>query len=355
MRSTRVRAALALVLAAFTAACGDSGSTGPSFADSVSTEDAENFAGDATEGATFAMGALNFSDPGIGLAALQAGAQRLAARSPLAATRSGSARSTAGITRFDLMSLIQRPAGLQAVADEGCTYTLRGISNGGSGFVDVNQNGIPDDVYMKIICVTTDSSGGPGNRMVTTVSQEQSVKENFSSLHGYSGSYTFSLRWDYEGGDAEWVGESGEVDIDVRSGAASGSQEFRVREGYREGDDTYEWTAAWEDDASFDPDGTIALGSDLPDGDLTLGSRYAVTGPEGNNISFTISTSTPLAYNAACAAVPTNPPFTAGVLRGELNGSSNLASFEVTFTSCGNVSIDVDGAYDEVTITTAGR
>ena len=89
---------------------------------------------------------------------------------------------------------------------------------------------------------------------------------------------------------------------------------------------------------------------------MTIGGRrYQADSDGDNNVSFTISTPTALAYNAACAAADNNPPFTAGVLLGKLNNSSSQASFEVTFTACGSYGVDVDGAYDEVMVVTAGR
>lgn len=355
MRSTTLRASLALVLAAFTAACGGSdGSTGPSFADSVSTAEASNFAADAADAASGAMWALNFNEPGFGLAAPQPTVQRLAAKSPLQLGRLGFDRATLS-PKFDLMAIARRPDGLQMIAAEGCTYTARGLSMGGGGFVDVNQNGIPDDAYLKVACVETDSTGGPGNHVTETQVQEQSVKENFAALFGYTVSIRVMGRYEDEDGNYE----GGEIKmrrtIDVRSGSANGSSEVDYWEGESFEGDVYDWRAGQDDDASFDPNGTITLGNALPDGALTLNRRDFYTETDAVNLSFTVTTPTALVYNAACALADDNPPFTAGVLRGELNGNSGSASFEVTFTSCGNATIDVDGAYDEPVVVTAGR
>jgi len=103
--------------------------------------------------------------------------------------------------------------------------------------------------------------------------------------------------------------------------------------------------------ADFDADGTIEYGDPLPDGDLTLrGRSFYYEEPDGRNLSFTITTPTVLAYDASCAAVDDDPPFTAGVLLGKLNGSNSQASFEVTFTGCGTYTVAVDNANDPAAV-----
>ena len=123
MSSLRLRASLALVLAAFTAACGDSGSTGPSFADSASTAEAIDFADGAASTASYLAENLNFGMPSVGLSSAMA--TRVMNRPEVAAAQSRMRWvRPISLARLDMRALT-RPEGLQAAAD-GCTITARG-------------------------------------------------------------------------------------------------------------------------------------------------------------------------------------------------------------------------------------
>jgi hypothetical protein len=352
MRSMRLRASLALALAAFTAACGDSGSTGPSFADSVSTVVAEGFADGSAETATYLAQNLNFGAPSIG-AASQAMFTRIMARPEVIALRANMSRPVT-IAPIDAAGLAMgRPAGIQLA--DGCTFSGHGMYDIPFGDpVDLNENGLADDASVDIVCIQTEEGGGD---TLWTYRQDFHIamKEIAGSVYGATFSAWQAERYSNNHGyfEEQRLDQSGKIDL--RTSSASTDQKMKFSgaysEGNHEGAEHAEGAIGEEWSADFDADAAIVYGSDLPDGDLTLNGRsYAYEEPSGNNISFSISTPTALAYNAACAAVPTNPPFTAGVLLGELNGSSNQASFEVTFTSCGNYTIDVDGAYDEVVV-----
>src|SRR5688572_11898984 len=123
MSSLRLRASLALVLAAFTAACGDSGSTGPSFADSASTAEAIDFADGAASTASYLAENLNFGMPSVGLSSAMA--TRVMNRPEVVAAQSRMRWvRPISLARLDMRALT-RPEGLQAAAD-GCTITARG-------------------------------------------------------------------------------------------------------------------------------------------------------------------------------------------------------------------------------------
>jgi hypothetical protein len=349
MRSTPLRASLALVLAAFTGACGDSGSTGPSFADSVSTEDALDMAGDAAASTSVIVGQMNFGSPQIFVAAPENLAKF--------AARHGQTLQAA-TPRFALG--LARPASFtataQLVAAEGCTLTMRGMNEIFGDFVDVNQNEIPDDAFIRVECVHTDSTTYPDSVITTTEFEELSIKERFGDLYGYDAALTLGDTEEDEFGNRTAFRIEMEDHLSIETANAAHRASFKLtQDSTTAGAELRRRQIGESWNAEFTPDGVIALNNDLPDGLLSFeGRRFLVT-PDGPNISFTIETTTPLAYSALCADEDNNPPFTAGTILGRLNNSSRQASFEITFEDCGDYFVDVDGAYDEVTITTAGR
>jgi hypothetical protein len=354
MHSKRLRASLALALAAFTAACGDSGSTGPSFPDSVSTADAEDFADGVAEYANGVAYSINFNGPSVGVAAPAAFARLEADLPASAATMRGRTGRGPDLSLLDWRNVAARAKGPQLSADR-CTFTIRGAYDPfAEEPVDDNENGIPDDLYVKMECVYEYPEGD--YLYVEYETQEVTWKEITSSLYGQT------IAASYEEGARDNEGYHGflryslEARQDIRTDGITDEASFKLRYEEKEPElalEFFEQGESW--DNAFDPTGTINPESNIPDGALTLNGRRYTINSEGAGASFTISTPTPLSYNAACAAVPTNPPFTAGVLLGRLNNSSSQASFEVTFTSCGNYAIDVDGAYDEPVVVTAGR
>ncbi len=358
MFSTRLRASLALVLAAFTAACGDDGSTGPSFPDSVSTADAEDFADGVADYASSVASAINFNGPSVGVVAPAIVSELRASLGASSADLQGRSFAQPDLSPLDWRNFPARARvrGPQLAAD-GCTVTIRGSDDPyGEQPTDQNENGIPDDYYAKIVC--TESGEGGGDTLYTaTMTQEIAYKEIASSLYGVT--MSIAIRQEQHDNYGHYMLLDYDIDArqDIRSDGIEDEASFKVRQESKITDDPVVWVEAGESwDNAFDPTGAITPESNIPDGALTIGGRRYFADSEGDeNVSFTISTPTALAYNAACAAVPTNPPFTAGVLLGELNGSSSQASFEVTFTACGNYAVDVDGAYDGPVEVTAGR
>jgi hypothetical protein len=332
-------------------ACGGDGGGGPSFADSVSTANAENAADGSAEAATYLAQNLNFGQPAIGLATAMY--TRILNRPEVVAAqgRMHWVRPVAA-ARLDWRALV-RPEGLQAAAD-GCTFSGHGSWDPPFGEpVDQNENGIPDDFAAEINCEESEELGG--DTVVTFFSRQRvAVKEIDGSLWGMTVTFWYSEGAQDNHGNHEKIEVEQNAEIDVRTGSAATSQSMELTFSEQFGGEPYQEGFGERWNAGFDPASAIALGDPLPDGDLTLGGRRFFFETDGASVSFEISTPTALAYSAACAAVPTNPPFTAGVLRGLLNNNSNLASFDVTFTGCGAYTIDVDGAYDEP-LTIAGR
>jgi hypothetical protein len=134
--------------------------------------------------------------------------------------------------------------------------------------------------------------------------------------------------------------------LDIRSGSVVDEANLKFRqEANLSGDVEFEeFGDGFHNE--FDPATAINPESNIPNGDLTIGGRRYSANSDGDNLSFSITTTDPLAYSATCAAVPTNPPFTDGSLLGKLNNRSAQASFTIDFTSCGNFTVAVDGAYD---------
>ena len=351
MTSLRLRATVALALAAFTAACGGGDGTGPSFADSVSTADALDFADLAADAAGQMAYQMNFGSASIGLAA-PAAVRRLSAKGFLATKSLGGRTLLPAANVIDWRSAAANPSGLQASAGEGCTYSFHGIQLGG-GFVDVNQNGIPDDVLIRIDCIQTDSISNPDTNYIHRQFQEQTIKENFSSMYGYTATVKVEEKYSDEFGNWEGYDVHGTETLDIRSGSAAHKYDFTYHEGGKFGAESADYVGGTSWDGAFDPDSPISLAADLPDGQLSFSGREYFTDTESNNLSFALHTTTPLAYDAACASADTNPPFSAGVIRGDLNANASQAHFTVTFTSCGNYDVAVNGTYDEPVVVSA--
>lgn len=335
------------------AACGGGdGGAGPTFSDSVTTAEASDFADGSAETATYLADNLNFGSPSIA-ATSQLLYTRLMNKPEVSAFRATLPRPSSFGATVPSWQGAMHPAGMQLA--EGCTFSGHGLYEFPDGPpVDVNENGIADDAAIDIVCLFTEEAGGD---TVYTVRQEQhvAISEIEASLYGMNVNYLILFRVTSNHGFLSEEKLEQSAVIDLRSGTASTDQSMKYSGAYREGDfDGAEAGAGAfgeEWGADFDADATIVYGSPLPDGDLSLhGHSYAWEEPDGRNLSFTISTPTVLAYSAACAAVPTNPPFTAGVLLGKLNNSSSQASFEVTFTGCGTYTVAVDNANDPAAV-----
>lgn len=312
-------------------ACGGDGGTGPTFSDSVSTVDAQDFASDANSFAGNIASAIDFSGPSIGFSA-PASVQRMVDRGELPALVGGRSL-TAMVPRFDGLALV-RAGGLQASAAEGCTLTTRGTLNGTSGFVDVNQNGLADDLYILLDCTYTDSTSNPDTTFIAKQLIEQHLTENFGALWGF----TMTLRYnvserDQFGNGVGIVVTAGET-LDIRGSSAGhrANIDVKVAQDSATVHRRYAGGDGWN--GAFTPTGSIVLGAPAPSGAIDFTARSWFTDTESINLSFSMATTTPLAYSAPCAA-GASPHFTGGVIEGRLNNSASLASFTVTYTACG--------------------
>lgn len=355
MTSLRLRASMALAFAAFTAACGGGdGGAGPSFPDSVSTADAQDFADGVADYADYVASAMNFGGPSIALAGPAIATRLNAAIHPLAVNLPGVRFAPLELGRLTPQAVTARVQGLQLSAT-GCTTTIRGSYDPyGETPVDDNNNDIADDFYIKIVCETTDSVGG--DTVVTqTVTQEVSWKEITTSLYGQVITYHVAQDAHDNHGRYQFIHYDVNGKQDIRADGIVDQASFKARQETNIGGDVLfeEGGESW--DNGFDPATAIALGGNIPDGDLTIGGHRYYANSDDQNLSFGIHTTDPLAYSAACAGTDTNPPFTDGTLVGNLNNSSSQASFTIDFTSCGNYTVAVNGAYDEPVVVSARR
>lgn len=347
MTTYRLRAAVALIVVAFAAsACGDdSGSGGPSYEDSVSTAHATWMAEGATHAATDAINDFDFGEPSYGFVA------PLAARvmsSPAVVAAQGRKRHLGPLdpSRLDWRAAIrQAPAGtgLQLVMEDHCTYTGHGLESFNEyDPTDANGNDIADDMLFEYKC----TEPGEGTE-VDTWGLRVTIKENTSSLWGYTLRWKYYERWDSGDGDFEVETYEQADDLDVRSGSAGEDWSFKYSYASRtDGVDFNEGNGeSWS--ADFDPDAAIAEGSTLPDGDLRLSGHRFDYETDAASYQFDVSTTTVLRHSAACEVGDDFSPFSSGVLHGKLNGNSGEASFNVTLTGCTTFTVDIDGAYDE--------
>jgi hypothetical protein len=356
MTSLRLRATMALGFAALTAACGGGDGTGPSFADSVSTAAADSAADYVAGFASQVAYSINFNGPAIGIAAPAMLARVRGQLSPSAPSLSGAAFREPDVAMLDWRRVVTRAKGLQLAAGAGCTVTMRGSDDPFEPQpTDANGNGIPDDFYLKYVCTEIDSIAT--DTVITGVtSQEVAIKEISGSLYGQ----TISVGVHVEQRDNHGryvipyhIELSGKQDI--RTDGIVDQASIKAREESNlSGEVLFEEAGeSWSN--AFDPASPISPESNIPDGDLTIGGRRYHADSEGNNISFGISTTDPLAYSAACALADTNPPFSDGTIVGKLNNSSSQASFTIDFTGCGGYTVTVNGAYDEPVVVTARR
>jgi hypothetical protein len=93
-------------------------------------------------------------------------------------------------------------------------------------------------------------------------------------------------------------------------------------------------TTNWSSTFTAAQGSTITQGQPLPDGTFTPGGTTEwVQGH--NHFTFTLSTTTPLAYSAACAAdAASDNPFSSGALRADLSSTRGSGYVEIVFSGC---------------------
>ncbi|HWC74784.1 MAG TPA: hypothetical protein VG454_12695 [Gemmatimonadales bacterium] len=91
----------------------------------------------------------------------------------------------------------------------------------------------------------------------------------------------------------------------------------------------------WAASFTADQAGSIQMGSPLPSGTLTINGSSTYTSAT-NNYSLSVSTSTPLHYNASCTV---EPRFDAGTLMASVTKNGTTSNVTIQFTACGQYTV----------------
>ena len=349
--TARLRAALFLALATAPAACGGGdGGPGLSFSDSVSTADAEFFAVGTANYAAYVARAMNYDEPSIATAG-PAMAERVAAtQTAVPDPFPGRGKRTPDLSLLDWRKARAQVHGIALAPGEGCTTEVHGsVDPWGDVPVDENENGIPDDLLVRYVCLSTDTVA-TDSIVVETYERQLAYQEIAGSLYGMTvrlaehtevrdnhGHY-YRTRFDANG------------TLDIRAHGVVDQASLTDRIEVTVGDGVVFTEAGERWDNAFTPSGTITGAGVLPAGTLTIGGRRYRADSNGENLSFTVTTASPLKYYSPCAAADSTPPFTAGALRGSLNGRADLAHYEVGFIGCGQYVIATEGTYDAAAV-----
>lgn len=342
-----VPAAVAIAFVILAAACGGSdGGPGLSFPDSVSTADAEFYAVGTANYAAYVARSMNYDEPSIATAG-PAMAERVGAMlSPVSAPFPGRAPRTPDLTLLDWRKAQAQVRDLALAPGEGCTTQVHGsVDPWGDVPVDENENGIPDDLAVQYVCISTDTVAAD-SIIVETYERQLGYREIAGSLYGMTvrlaqhtevrdnhGHY-YRTRFDADG------------TLDIRAHGLVDQASLTERTELTVGDGVVFNEAGERWDNAFTPSGTITGTGVLPAGTLTISGRRYRADSDGENLSFTVSTASPLKYYSPCVAADSTPPFTAGALLGSLNGRADLAHYEVGFIGCGQYVISTEGTYD---------
>jgi hypothetical protein len=346
MTSRVVRLLSALPLALALVACDDGGgaATGPAFSDSITTAAAEEFAMGVTYFAMDLAEGVNFGFPpnGSPMPGVQAALKR---RGPLSSrSLGGRAHPAPDLTLLDPDDLV---ALVRSSPPEGCTRTYRGFNVDGTP-VDVNLNGIADDLYVRVDCLEHDTLSYVDTVWTFSQEQEVRVKEDFGSLRGMTTTIVARSRIGDQYGTFDAQEVRMEAFLDIRTRGATERSSLFQRQSHDYGDGLWEGHTGEDWTASFTPASFILPGKPLPDGTLGFSGRRWATATDLPGPSFAIETTTPLAYSAECVAAATAPPFMGGEIRGRLNNDAGLARFTVLFPSCGKFSIATEGTVDPI-------
>jgi hypothetical protein len=117
---------------------------------------------------------------------------------------------------------------------------------------------------------------------------------------------------------------------------------------------TGSFSDTYKENSTYDPDGTIVFGDDVPSGtlDFTLDLRFVYAASNGEEsesgaIRFTMATTDPLDIDAVTCNGPVD-----GTIVGDLNGNEDVG-FTIDWSACDNYTVTVRGTTDVVT--TAAR
>ncbi|MGH7532639.1 MAG: hypothetical protein ACREL4_05030 [Gemmatimonadales bacterium] len=305
---------LSLAAALGLAACG-SKDTGPSFNGTISDGDAASFGGTADNFAADMLGTFDFGGPSISTVSARASDHAIALLNQ--------ANTMAGTPRRFRAEGRPVPAPL-ALISSACTPVISGDT------ADTDNDGILNNATETIDCTSVDTASS-----TTTVIHEQVHINDVTGLYGFNASVeitetetspTESFRISVnESENALFTSGSAndQVNVDVSESDASG--------GVTVGGQIHEnWNA------TFTASGTISTSSPLPSGSLAFTGGFYTTdlADATQNFNFSITTTTPLAYDSGCG---TDPRFTSGLITGQLAGGGANVGFTVNYENgCGS-------------------
>lgn len=330
IKGSQVGMALTLAAALGLAACG-SKDTGPSFSGTISNADAatagesaDGFAGDMVSTFDFGTG------PNVSLSAKA---------SPKVVALLNRAWMAVGgkAPHYTIRGMATPPVDMSAPF--GCDALSGPV---GADTTDTDGDGIPDHEVIAISCDTTLSNGSH-----ESVHGQVSLAD-VSGLYGYH--YDVDITLIVSHADTSTTESiSGHDYALFTAGSASDGLDLTLSlvetlGSVSSGGALHEnWNATFTASG-----GSIALGDPLPDGTIAFNGGFYVTNAADatHNFNFNLSTPTPLSFVASCYASNDQPPFDAGEIKGNFNGSASVG-FTVTYSAC-NTTPDIVGTGNSI-------
>ncbi|HVX88447.1 MAG TPA: hypothetical protein VG940_05925 [Gemmatimonadales bacterium] len=340
-RTLRVLAGLCVSVLA--AACGGDG--GPSFAGAIDTASSRLYAvdGKALMSATM-VSVYSGQDISTPLPAPVAGAP--ARFDPLLVTRrylarmrtlSGADRTVATAEARLRAAAETPPAGVART----CIPTVTGVDTAGYA-IDVDADYIPDDLTVNYGAACSESMGG----LVYTYSGKFRVRDTENGFGTYEFTATNLATKLVDGSTGDNIKDvvNGTEHSDFGPALASHTMHITFARIGTFGGDQLSVTFGLDESSSFDPDGAgvFAIGGAAPSGVLTWTLDYQAVGKgiSGDNVSFRMSSTTPLHFESGCGAL-----MTSGVLSGLLNNDSGTG-FKWTWSGCAAPTLQLFGTTD---------
>jgi hypothetical protein len=323
------------------AACG--GDEGPNWADEVDAETAAGAGELAADMATSVSYAILNGDMSSELPiGLVKGTD-----SPTLTERSIALVRRQLLTRTSRPELSRSPSPFRVSAE--CQADISGALDSLGAPLDTDEDGVPNDMTISFPAGCTEVDGDitytySGSFRFRDVAGLYGIRMDVNNLRfraeDASGYEQFTAD-----GDETLVYSSSAVTHEVdmtqsarlhATGAVTGamaSAAFTLDESFR-----------WIEDAAYDPDGTIALESDIPNGDLTFTidmrlQLFATDGEESEEYAFrfTMATTDPLAIDNVTCYGPTD-----GTIVGDLNGN-DAVGFTINWSACDTYVVTVRG------------
>lgn len=316
---SHVRMALTLAAALGLAACGSKGSTGPSFSSTITNADAATVGANSADFASSLASTFDFgTGPNIGLSAKA---------SPKAVALLNTAWMLAGgkAPHYTIHGQLTPP--VMPASFSGCNGGNYVTVSGDTA--DADGDGIPNNETVTLSCDSTLSTG-----VVLSIHGTIHIQD-ITGLYGYQFSVNLS-EVESHADTSVSISVTGTDNATFTAASANDNLNLTLNDVLKQGAVTTGGAFHENWDATFTPTSTLlSVGNPLPDGSISFTGGFYVTNAADatHNFNFTILTTTPLAFSAACKAASDDPVFTGGVIQGKFNGSATVG-FTATFTAC---------------------